>query len=220
MVYIGDCVNPTLTAIDGLEKEVSLLSPRLGMSQIGHSCIRFLWYTFHWCYEKKLEKRMIRLFKRGAREEPEVYEELEKIGVIIYGKQERILAVNGHFKGKIDGVALKVLEAPKTPHLLEIKTMAHKYFTPLTKKGVKEYKPDYYAQIQIYMWKMKLKRTLFIAVNKNDDSWYIERVKVDVPFAKELERKAQHIIVEAGSPPKKPFAPSWKETFCAFLVAM
>ncbi len=192
------------------------LRPYLGMSQLGHSCSRYLWYSFRWCFKEELSARIIRLFNRGHREEPEVWKMLESVGVKCYGDQEEAEDIHGHCKGHIDGKCIGVIEAPKTEHLLEIKTMSDKYFKDVVKQGVKASKPIYYAQCQLYMKKFKLTRTLFVAVNKNDDSVYIERLKNVGFVADELLKKGESIIL-SEEPPVKMYKPTWWE--CRFCNA-
>jgi hypothetical protein len=209
MVALNGIFKTTLGEIEKLgEKQEH--RPYLGMSQIGHSCSRYLWYSFRWAYEINHSARLLRLFNRGHREEPAIVETLNKIGIICYGDQTEIVMAHGHAKGHCDGMSMGVIEAPKTVHLNEYKTMSDKYFKEVCKLGVKASKPIYYAQCQIYMKKLKLTRTLFIAVNKNDDSMYIERIKYSKDFADELERKAEDIIL-SEKPPKKEFDSTWFE---------
>jgi len=215
MVDISQFRDKTLRAIEAKRKIVEP-RPYLGMSSLGHSCPRYLWYSFRWCFSDILEPRMKRLFNRGHREEPEIIKVLMEIGIRCWGDQDEVVMAHGHCKGHRDGVCLGVLEAPKTEHLLEMKTMSDKYFKKITKEGVKVSKPIYHAQCQIYMRKFGLTRTLFIAVNKNTDAWYIERLKLDKGFADDLERKAESIIL-AEAPPEKPFKPTWYE--CKFCSA-
>lgn len=188
----------------------SPLRPYLGMSQLGHSCNRYLWYSFRWAFKNEFSKRQLRLFNRGDREEEVIIAELEKIGIRCYGAQEEMITAFGHCKGHNDGRCIGVIEAPKTEHLLEIKTMNDKNFKKLQKEGVELSKPIYFAQCQSYMYNLKLTRTLFMAVNKNDDSYYIERIKENRSFGKELNKKAEYIITEL-SPPRKPFSSTWYE---------
>ena len=192
------------------------LRPYLGMSSIGHSCDRFLWYSFRWFFRDTVSFRMLRLFGRGHREEPVIIEQLEKIGIKVHSDQLECEAAFGHCKGHNDGMCDNVPEAPKTTHLLEIKTMSDKYFKEMQKKGVKLCKPIYYAQMQAYMRKFKLKRALFIAVNKNDDSLYVERVRLDIEFADALFVKAEGIVL-SETPPIKIFQSTWYE--CKFCSA-
>lgn len=210
MAAIGSFINKTLTAIEGHTVETDH-RPYLGMSKIGHSCNRYLWYSFRWAYKEELTPRQIRLFNRGHREEEQVVKMLESVGIECWGDQDEVVMAFGHCKGHRDGACRGVLEAPKTDHLLEIKTMNDKNYKDLVKsKEVRMAKPIYYAQTQIYMRRFCLTRALFVAVNKNDDSIYIERVKLDPGFADDLERKAESIILSEG-PPEKQFHSSWYE---------
>jgi hypothetical protein len=215
MVDVFKNLNKTHATLEG-ELEIKKLRPYLGMSDLGHSCPRYLWYTFRWCYEKKIERRILRLLERGKREEQVIINELKRIGIICYDEQKEFVMIEGHCKGHIDGICIGVKEAPKTKHLLEIKTMAEKYFKKTKKEGIKISKPIYYAQVQIYMYKFELTRTLFICVNKNNDELYIERIKLDKQFAEELEIKVEDII-SSNIPPIKTFSPTWYE--CKFCDA-
>ncbi len=51
-------------------KSAVVMKPRkhLGASQIGHPCLRYLWYQFRWCAESKtsFDGRMLRLFETGT----------------------------------------------------------------------------------------------------------------------------------------------------------
>ena len=207
MVDISSFVNKTLEAINN-PPVVAQPRPYLGMSKIGHECNRYLWYSFRWCYSETLSRRQMRLFARGHREEDIVIEELQRIGIDVYGQQDGGELAFGHAKFHCDGKCKGVLEAPKTEHLFECKTMNDKAFKAIKKEGLKKSKPVYYAQCQIYMKKLKLTRALFVSVNKNDDEMYIERVKLDPGFAHDLERKAEYIVLQSEPPPKE-FAPSW-----------
>lgn len=178
----------------------------LGGSLIGRSCDRQLWYIFRWAYNKKHDGRILRLFQRGHNEELIFVEELKSVGVEIQeydietGLQWKIEDCNGHFGGSLDGIATGLLEAPKTPHVVEMKTHSHKSFTNLKRQGVENAKPEHCAQMQVYMYKTGMKRAFYMAVNKNDDEVYTERVRLDAPFAMRLIAKADRIINAEGPP--------------------
>ena len=113
----------------------------LGASLIGRPCERALWMTFRWVEAKKFSGRMLRLFKRGQREEAEFIEELRGIGATVWdkdenGKQWTVSACNGHFGGSLDGVATGLPEAPKTVAVLEFKTHSSKSFADLVKNAM------------------------------------------------------------------------------------
>jgi len=150
----------------------------------------------------------MRLFDRGHREEPAIIAELRKIGIVVSGEQTGYVACEGHYRGHNDGVAENVPDAPKTPHILEMKTINDKGYKELCKKGVEEARPAYYAQCQAYMKAGKYKRALFIAVNKNTDAWYVERIRYDKGYADDLTRKAEWILTNKVPFPNT-FPPGW-----------
>lgn len=181
----------------------------LGGSIIGDPCKRKLWYLFRWAYEpEKFDGRMLRLFQTGHIEESRIVADLKASGLLCWevdpdtGDQWGIADVGGHFRGHLDGVALQVFEAMKTPHLLECKSHNDNSFKELLRLGVKDAKPVHYAQMQIYMHYMELTRALYYAVNKNDDDEHSERVEYDPVYALRLIGKAQDIIT-ANTPPMK-----------------
>lgn len=199
--------------------------PHLGASQIGKECSRHLWYGFRWALDpdrhpqrplspKKLEKgwraednrrgRLLRLFERGQREEAWVVEDLRAIGCEVWdadehGRQWRV-SLAPHFGGSCDGVVRGLPEAPKTPHVLEVKTSNRDRFAELVAKGVRHAKPEHYAQMQVYMLGLQLDRAFYVAVCKDDDRIYTERVHFDRPFAELMVERAKRIVA-APEPP-------------------
>jgi hypothetical protein len=194
------------TSIDKNKKE-----PRreyLGGSAVGEECERKLWYQFRHAFDDNFEGRVLRLFDRGKREEECVINDLRNAGLTVYdkdtktGEQFRYTACNGHLSGGLDGVVIGVPEAPKTPHLLEIKTSNKRAFESLEKVGVKDAKPVHYAQMQLYMGMAELTRALYVSVCKDNDEIYTERVEFDKEFYKMLLLKAQRIIDCESAPPR------------------
>ncbi len=184
--------------------------PYLGASGLGHSCERFLWYNFRWCFNAEITSRLQRLFTRGHLEEPKIITELNKIGIITYGDQREFTTGNGHIKGHCDGFALRVPEAPKTEHLLEFKTVGSKSFAKLKKEGLKLYSKVYWAQVHIYMGEFDTTRCLHISVNKDNDDMYIERIYYDKEHHIALMKKGLNILFSEMPPPKE-FGPTWYE---------
>lgn len=205
--------------------------PYLGMSGVGEPCSRRLYYGFHWTSpRRKLTARTKRIFRIGNLFERMMIDELKDNGMEVYritpeGErvdltgdteelQETLVGFGGHEIGHCDGRIKGVQEAPKTEHLLELKTMAEKYFKSVKEKGVSVSHPEYYAQCQKYMHKMKLTRAFFIAINKNTCELYIERIEYDKGIATELDRKAQDIIMATEPPPKHYLKGHFKCNFC------
>lgn len=193
----------------------------LGASLIGHDCARRLWYTFRWVARERFSGRMLRLFNTGKREEARVGDELRGIGCEVHmddgAGQWRVSACGGHFGGSMDGAVLGLAEAPKSWHVLEIKTHSAKSFADLAKKGVREAKPQHYAQMQTYMHLAEVDRALYYAVNKDTDDLHIERVAYDRTFAEQLVAKALRIITASEPPQRLSEDPAWFECkFCGF----
>lgn len=192
----------------------------LGISSIGKECPRALWYDFRFCSEKEYSARLERLFQRGHREEPIILNDLKSIGIEIHSDQKEVVTGYGHIKGHIDGAANNVPDAPKTTHLLEFKTMKEglpstknrkaTYFYLLKEKGVKISNPLYYIQCQCYMYLLGWKRTLFIAVNKNNDERHYERLALEPSVAKFAIQRGQDIIFnETPSPKVETYKCNW-----------
>lgn len=223
MVAIPDFQNTTKHKIECVD--ITNEKPRsyLGMSSIGDECERKLWLSFHWAAKKTHSQRINRIFNTGHIAEGFIIEDLKRIGVdcfyrfgdkkvemtgAIDEKQEGFVDVAGHFRGHCDGRVLGIPEAPKTEHLLEMKTHNDKSFKEVAKKGVKEAKPMHYAQMQVYMHYAGLKRALYVAYNKNDSDYYFERVYYDKGEAEDLIRKASGIIMSEEIPACK-FSKTW-----------
>lgn len=204
-------VSPLVTAIYAWwENRPERPRAYLGGSAIGRPCERQLWYAFRWCKAggREFDGRMLRLFDRGHREEPRFIEELRGIGVEVWdvnpdtGAQFRFNAIGGHFSCGIDGVALGLPEAPKTYHLLEFKTHGAKSFATLQRDGVAKAKPEHMAQMQVYMRLADLTRAQYLAVNKDTDELYAERVYADDAQADRLLEKAERVITAAEPLPR------------------
>jgi hypothetical protein len=176
-------------------------SRRLGPSAIGGKCARATWYKFRWASRQIISPRQKRLFSRGDREEPIVLKDLESVGVKILSTQEYKSFCNGHACAFSDGRIIGIPDAPKTEHLLEIKTANKKRFEALLScKSFEKWDSGYYDQIQVYMDIFGLTRCLVIVASKDDDRRYYERVKYDQPHAKILMQKFNALIYAKRSP--------------------
>lgn len=180
----------------------------LGASQIGKECERALWYSFRWAAREQFDGRMFRLFQTGHLAEPRFVADLRAIGVEIHdvdpatGRQFGFKDHGGHMKGHMDGAATGVPMGGKKWHVVEFKTHSEKSFDKLKKDGVKKAKPEHHAQMTWYMGKAGLERALYLAVNKNTDELYSERIEFDpVEFAK-IQAKADRIIFSQTPPPR------------------
>lgn len=188
-------------------------SPTLRASELGDECERRLWYRLHWAIPpKKWDGRMLRLFETGNREEDRVIANLRAIGCMVALQQEAIAPMlGGWLTGHIDGVVCMVPDAEKTPHLLEVKTHNMASFRALRSHGVAKTKPRHMMQMQIYMHGMSLTRALYIAVCKDNDDIYCERVHADPVAAAQFIAKAERILQSQEAPPRISEKPEWFE---------
>lgn len=203
-------VSPTVTAIYAYWKARGDSETRrryLGMSAIGEECERRLWYSFRHASAEEFEGRMYRLFNRGHREEEVVAQELRGAGYEVHlvgedGKQFGFSDIGGHFRGHMDAAILGVIDAPKSWHVGEFKTHSSKSFAKLVKEGVAKAEPVHYAQMQIYMSKSGMDRALYVAINKDTDEVYVERIRHEPTATAIITAKARRIIT-ATKPPAR-----------------
>lgn len=204
MAKIPFNLNTTKNAIENAPPSEEWPRNYVGMSALGSDCLRKVWYEWRWANIRKIAPRLKRIFERGNIEEARIIRDLNAVGIEVFRRdgsghkhamtgavgehQEELIGFAGHAMGHPDGRALGVIEAPKTEHTLELKTMADKYWKVFASKGVKVSHPSYYAQLQIYMRRMKTDRALFIATNKDNESREYERVYADKEKQDELER--------------------------------
>lgn len=213
----------TLEAIDAatLARAEDGLRPHLGASLIGRPCDRQLWYSFRWTARPSHEARLLRLFARGHQEEDNLAELLRAAGITVMqvdpntGRQFQF--GDGHFGGSMDAAAVGVPDAPKTWHCVEAKTFNAKTFATLVSKGVKEAKPEHWAQMQCYMAWSGLTRALYVAVCKDDDRLHLERIDADADAARALMDRAWRIVNAPTPPDGISTDPSWYECkFCEY----
>jgi len=188
-------------AHEAREAANSRIRKHMGVSYLGHSCDRWLWFQFRWAVQEKFDGRMLRLFRRGQLEEEQIIADLRAIGVVISGEQTR-LNFGKHVQGSIDGIAESgVPGAEKTRHLLEFKTHNKKSFNDLLKNGVKRSKNQHWFQMQAYMHGAGLERALYVAVCKDDDRLYTERIRYDREEAERWIARGQQIAL-LDEPPR------------------
>ncbi|OAM78302.1 oxidoreductase, partial [Devosia elaeis] len=195
----------TVTAIYQAYEAANQHYDSLGISvgEIATECDRALWYGFRWASQPEvIDGRKLSIFRTGDRWEEVLVSDLERIGVEVWGQQNRVRLIGGHLRGKIDGICQGLPEAPKTIHLCEFKSSNDKGFKEITKKGCKKAKPLHYGQCQIGMHALGLSRALYMVVNKNDDSRYVERIEYDAEWCLRALARAQRII-ESFDPPSR-----------------
>ena len=208
----------TVTKIDEFWKaKQSQGRAHCGVSQIGGSCRRQIWYSFRWVLSPDFSGRLLRLFQFGHDYEAEFIKLLRQVGVSTFandpatGKQFSVKWAGGHFAGSTDGMGEGFIEAPTTRHLLEFKTSADKQFKDLQKNGVEKSKPVHYTQMQCYMAGLKLTRAFYMVINKNTHELYGERINFDKEHADAAIQKGVDIVEAATPPVRISERPDWYE---------
>lgn len=222
MAVLPEPQHTTLRAIEraGQASSDPGFREHLGASVIGRPCERAGWLTFRWATPSRHSARTLRLFARGQREEAAFVDLLRKAGIEIFehddsGQQFRVSAYGGHFGGSLDGCARGLIEAPEKWHVIEFKTHNDRSFQKLVKEGVEKAKPEHFAQMQVYMALTGMDRAYYLAVNKNDDSLYGERVRFSQAAADAILAKAERIIASDRPAARISDDPAWFECkFC------
>lgn len=188
----------------------------ISVSLAGAECHRSLWYEFRWCSvaEPATGKRQ-RLFERGQDDEDKMIRDLRAIGVEVWGEQEKARAVHGWVRGKLDGIARGLLEAPATTHVVECKSVNTKGFNAIKKDGVRKAKPLHHAQIQLYMHILGYTRGFYYVKCADSQEYWSERVNYDVDFCLRLLATLERIIFSDHPPARISEAPeSWLCRWC------
>lgn len=205
----------TLQAIDErLEAHKEKRRYYLGISYAGHKCDRFIWLTFRWAKDETLKGRIVRLLKRGQREEKEIIKLLRSVGVVVTetGTHQRLVELSPWVKGHIDAIIKSgLLESPSNEHTAEFKTSNDEAFQLLKKQGMKLAKPMHYTQTQLYMLGSGIGRNFYWCVNKNNDEVYTERTKLDESFANKAKDRAIALSTEPNLPAPLSNKPTWYE---------
>ena len=223
MTAIPEPEHTTINAIDTYhQSQQGKPRPHMGVSQLGQPCDRRLWLQFRWAVQERFPGRILRLFRRGHDEENAIVQDLRAVGVDIQETNARqsFVSFGKHVSGSPDGVIESgLIEAPKTRHVAEFKTHSKKSFDDLTKKGsVKQSKPEHWAQMQAYMHGKGIDRAAYIAVCKDDDRMYLERIYYDEEAAQKLVERGQRIAMAERMPePVAGAAPDWYQ--CKFCPA-
>ena len=201
------------------ESRVSLTREHLGASMLGHPCDRWLWLSFRWAVQQQFPGRILRLFRRGQNEEATIIADLKAIGLNVRDLPTQMRVdfgshVGGSLVAIIDG---GVPEAPAKKHVAEFKPHSKKSFDELEKKGVEKAKFEHFVQMQTYMHGTKIDRALYLAVCKDDDRIYTERVEYDEGVATNAINRGKRIALSDRMPPPLSTDPTWYQ--CKFCPA-
>lgn len=182
----------------------------LGFSGVNDECQRKPWLAWRWANtDAEIPARVYRLFRRGDYEETVLLEELKAAGVRVVSTQAEVEHFTGHARGHTDGILENVPDAPKTPHLLEVKTMASSYFSKFKKQvdligfemALADYSKSYWGQIHLYMGYLNLTRCLYVITNKDNEERIYARVRFDKAVFDALNAKVLDLL-SSETPPE------------------
>jgi len=201
MTAIPEPENTIQKLIDAYhESQAEKPRQHLGCSQLGHHCDRYLWLSFRWAVIEPFPGRILRLFRRGQMEEKTLTADLRAIGIDVRDSQQRV-DFGKFVSGSVDGIAESgVPGAPKSRHVVEYKTHSLKSFNDLEEKGLEKSKPMHYVQLQLYMKGMVIDRGLYVAVCKDDDRIYTERVHYNAEVADKAVARGHRITMAERMP--------------------
>ena len=202
---------PEVKLIDRIYENIKLNAhkpirlSRLGASSIGDSCLRKIWLSWRAYDISDFDGRMLRLFNTGHLQEQRIIDDLIQAGCQVWavdphGQQYTYTDDTGHFVVKVDGIIKGIDGAENTPHVLEIKTHNTKSFDDLVKKGVQESKPAHYFQMQAGMLCSGIDRAFYVALNKDNEQYYVKRIKPDLEVQSEIMLRIK-VLLEADLRP-------------------
>ena len=188
-----------------LEAEARDKPPRayLGASRIGEPCARRLVYELTQTPPdpgREPQGTLLRIFAAGHAFEDLTARWLQAAGFALKtvrrdGSQFGFSVAGGRIRGHIDGV---VTDGPGIgvtwPALWEHKALKHKGWTELVKRGLRQARPLYLAQVQLYMAYLELEVALFTAMSKDTQELYHEVVGFDAALAQALSDKAVLVV--------------------------
>jgi hypothetical protein len=94
-------------------------------------------------------------------------------------------------------------------HIAEFKTHSTKSFADVVKQGVEKSKLEHFVQMQLYMSGTGIERALYVAINKDDDSIYTERLAYDKAVADKYIARGHRIAQADRMPEPLSTDPSW-----------
>lgn len=214
MVAIPQPKDPTLEAMKRAYMENNQEDRRnyVGASSVGKPCARAIWYDFNGYPKPPHEVDTLWRFADGHRTEALVIERLRMVkGLQVWdtkpdGTQFGFSALEGKFKGHIDGVILGLLQAPKTPHVLEVKcTSKLKEFQKAKqaygeKRALQKWNEVYFGQAQLYMHYLKLGRHYTVVASEGGREVDSCRTEYQPEVAEQLIDKADKIISSKTEP--------------------
>lgn len=203
---------PTLADVVEREFQKHVPAPRsrkyLGASEMGNACNRSLQLNYTGQQQDKpLTARTQRIFDRGHWGEAYMAKILNQAGFIIAtvdrnGYQFKYEDMGGEFQGHTDGIIYNVPREFPIKYMAdkagiwENKVLGAKGFKEVSKGNLKETKPEYYSQIQLYQGYLNKTEmpAFFTALNADTMEVYVELVRFNVADAQAVIDRAAVVL--------------------------
>ena len=202
-LVVNDISDPrykTLTRrIDSLVNPPDEPRRYIGASGIGNLCERKIWYGYHGIAGEPISAKLLRTFEIGKRLEGMILDALESSGMMLERNQNNLGFIDPdlpEFHGHADALWLGKDEDV----LIEIKTAKDSSFRIFERKGLREWNPNYYSQMQAYMGMSGINQGYLLALNKDTSELHDELIKFDSLHYADLRAKAQRIITATEAP--------------------
>jgi hypothetical protein len=180
----------------------------LGGSRVGEACARKLVFEITHTPKdpgREFDAGILRIFDAGHQFEELSIRWLRAAGFDLRdrgadGEQFGFSTAGGRLRGHADGV---IVAGPdigiRWPALFEHKALGVKSWTDLVKRGLRQSKPIYFAQVQLYMAYFELDVALLTALNRDTLALHHEVVPFDAAEAQRLSDRAVEILLAADA---------------------
>lgn len=175
----------------------------LGASLLGHSCERYLFFTFRWVQLPDHTSRTLRIFERGHQEEDRIIELLRGIGMVIQtvdpdtGNQLRAPNLPPHIGGSMDGVLSVPANYVGTYGMqipVECKTHNKTSFNKTFAKDLHLSYTQHYTQGNIYATAMGASHFMYVGLCKDNDAIDITFPAVDTISANIYINRGRNVV--------------------------
>lgn len=190
------------TGIDLNEDGEPYRSPNIGMSRL-EDCPRIIWIDIHhpveiegiqliectevWPTTRADEIQNSRRFRMGHIIEAEIVHWMRLAGHTVTDTQTRFLDFNKRLKGFSDAVL-------DLTYLIEIKGLKGEKCEEVKFSGIKEVYPNYYTQLNLYLYYRKLTEGFWVIYNKNTSEIIPIYHTIDIERVTTRRNKAFNII--------------------------
>jgi hypothetical protein len=201
---IAETINAAIDEWLAARNAAQLPRRYVSSSGLGRTCLRQIQYDYLAVPKddgRDFEGKTLRIFDAGHRLEDAVASWLRAAGFDLRttcgdGRQFGFSALNGRFRGHIDGCLISGPAPMAFPALWETKALGAASWKDVVKHGVVRSRPVYAAQIALYQAYLDLPNpALFTALNRDTWELHCELVPFDAALAQEMSDRAVQIVI-------------------------